>query len=204
MVRLIPKDEKFQDLFVADAEVILTAARRLEEMITAYDRLEERVAEIRALEHRGDEIDTEVQVRLDRAFITPFDREDIHDLVIHLDDVLDEIQEVAEAFIIYDISATSEDARQLAGILSAQIVQLGQAINGLDGLKGIEPHAVEVHRLENEADALSRAAIGRLFRGGFDAIDVIKWREIYSGIEEAIDAAEDAVEVIERILAKNV
>ncbi len=204
MVRLIPKDEKFQDLFVADAEVILTAARRLEEMITTYDRLDERVAEIRALEHRGDEIDTEVEVRLDRAFITPFDREDIHDLVVHLDDVLDEIQEVAETFVMYDITATNEDARQLAAILSAQVVQLGEAIRKLDGLKDIEPHVFEVHQLENEADALSRAAIGRLFRGGFDAIDVIKWREIYSGIEEAIDAAEDAVEVIERILAKSV
>ena len=204
MVRLIPKDEKFQDLFVADAENMLTAARRLEEMITSYDRLEERVAEIRALEHRGDEIDTEVQVRLDRAFITPFDREDIHDLVVHLDDVVDEIQEVAETFIIYDIEATNEDARQLAAILSAQAVQLSQAIGKLDGLKELEPHVFEVHQLENEADALSRAAIGRLFRGGFDAIDVIKWREIYSGIEEAIDAAEDAVEVIERIVAKSV
>ncbi len=204
MVRLIPKDEKFQDLFVADAEIILTAARRLEEMITTYDRLDERVAEIRALEHRGDEIDTEVEVRLDRAFITPFDREDIHDLVVHLDDVLDEIQEVAETFVIYDIEATNEDARQLAAILSAQVVQLGEAIRKLDGLKDVEPHVYEVHQLENEADALSRAAIGRLFRGGHDAIDVIKWREIYSGIEEAIDAAEDAVEVIERILAKSV
>ena len=204
MVRLIPKDEKFQDLFVADAEIILTAARRLEEMITTYDRLDERVAEIRALEHRGDEIDTEVEVRLDRAFITPFDREDIHDMVVHLDDVLDEIQEVAETFVIYDIEATNEDARQLAAILSAQAVQLGEAIGKLDGLKDIEPHVFEVHQMENEADALSRAAIGRLFRGGHDAIDVIKWREIYSGLEEAIDAAEDAVEVIERIMAKSV
>ncbi len=204
MVRLIPRDEKFQDLFIADVGIIVTAARQLEEMITSYDRLEERVAEIRALEHRGDEIDTEVQVRLDRAFITPFDREDIHDLVVHLDDVLDEIQEIAETFIIYDIAATNEDARQLSAILSAQAVQLSEAIGKLDGLKDLEPHIFEIHHLENEADALSRAAIGRLFRGGFDAIDVIKWREIYNGLEEAIDAAEDAVEVIERILAKSV
>ncbi len=203
MVRLIPKDEKFQDLFVADAQNMLTAARQLEEMITSFDRLEERVSEIRALEHRGDEIDTEIEVRLDRAFITPFDREDIHDLVVHLDDVVDEIQEVAETFIIYDITVTNEDARQLAAILSAQAVQLSEAIGKLDGLKDLEPHIHQVHHLENEADALSRAAIGRLFRGGFEAIDVIKWREIYSGLEEAIDAAEDAVEVIERIQAKS-
>jgi predicted phosphate transport protein (TIGR00153 family) len=203
MVRLIPRDEKFQDLFEEDAENMLTAARKLEDMITTYDRLEERVAEIRTLEHRGDEIDTEVQVRLDRAFITPFDREDIHDLVVHVDDVVDGIQEVAETFIIYDVAAPNEDARQLAAILSAQAAQLSQAIHKLDGLKDIGPTIQEVHDLENEADALSRAAIGRLFRGGFEAIDVIKWREIYNGLEETIDAAEDAVEVIERILAKN-
>jgi predicted phosphate transport protein (TIGR00153 family) len=203
MVRLIPRDEKFQDLFDEDAENMLKAARQLEDMITNYDRLEERVAEIRTLEHRGDEIDTEVQVRLDRAFITPFDREDIHDLVVHVDDVVDGIQEVAETFIIYDVAAPNEDARQLAAILSAQAAQLNHAIHKLDGLKDIAPTINEVHDLENEADALSRAAIGRLFRGDFEAIDVIKWREIYNGLEETIDAAEDAVEVIERILAKN-
>src|SRR5512136_1009425 len=103
MVRIIPRDEKFQALFVQDGENMLTAARKLEEMISVYDRLEERVAEIRVLEHRGDEIDTEVEVRLDRAFITPFDRADIHDLVSRVDDVVDGIQEVAETFVIYGV-----------------------------------------------------------------------------------------------------
>jgi len=203
MVRLIPKDERFQELFVDDARILLEAARKLEEMIGVYDRLDERVAEIRTLEHAGDEIDNEVEVRLDRAFITPFDREDIHDLVSRLDDVIDGIQEVAETFVIYDVKSPTEDARRLAGILSAQANQLNEAVGKLETMKGIEPYLKEIHELENEADGLSRSAVARLFRDGVEAIDVIKWRDIYLALENTIDAAEDAGEVIERIVAKN-
>jgi predicted phosphate transport protein (TIGR00153 family) len=203
MVRLIPRDERFQELFVEDAQVLLEAARKLEDMVGVYDRLDERVAEIRALEHRGDEIDTEVEVRLDRAFITPFDREDIHDLVSRLDDILDRIQETAETFVIYDVMTPTDDARRLVGILSAQANQLNEAIGKLEGLKGMESNLKAIHDLENEADGLSRAAVARLFRGGHEAIEVIKWRDIYTVLENTIDAAEDAGEVIERILAKN-
>ena len=203
MVRLIPKDEKFHELFIEDARILLEAARKLEEMVSVYDRLDERVSEIRALEHEGDEIDKEVEARLDRAFITPFDREDIHELVSRLDDVLDGIQEVAETFVIYDVKVPTDDARRLAGILTAQALQLSEAIGKLESLKGIEPHVRQIHELENEADGLSRAAVARLFRGGIEAIEVIKWRDVYTALENTIDAAEDAVEVIERIVAKN-
>jgi predicted phosphate transport protein (TIGR00153 family) len=203
MVRLIPKDERFQELFVEDARNMLEASRKLEELVDVYDRLDERIAEIRALEHRGDEIDTEVEVRLDRAFITPFDREDIHELVSRIDDVVDGIQETAETFLIYDVKAPTDDARRLTGILSAQANQINEAIGKLESLKGLDGHIKEVHELENEADSLSRAAVARLFREGVEAIDVIKWRDIYMSLENTIDAAEDAVEVIERILAKN-
>jgi len=203
MVRLIPKDERFQELFVDDGRNMLEAARKLEEMIVAYDRLEERVAEIRVLEHRGDELDEEVEVRLDRAFITPFDRADIHDLVVGIDDVVDGIQEVAETFVIYNVDQPTDDARRLAAILSAQAFQLNEAIAKLETLKGIQPHLKEIHELENEADGLSRAAVARLFRDNPDPLNVIKWRDIYLALENTIDAAEDAGEVIERIVAKS-
>ena len=149
-------------------------------MIAVYDRLDERVSEIRVLEHEGDEIDNEVEARLDRAFITPFDREDIHDLVSRIDDVLDGIQEVAETFVIYDVKKPTNDARRLAGILAAQALQLSEAIAKLESLKGIEPHVRQIHELENEADGLSRAAVARLFRDGIEAIEVIKWRDVYT------------------------
>jgi predicted phosphate transport protein (TIGR00153 family) len=203
MVRLIPRDEKFFDLFVADGENLLEAARKLEAMVGSYDRLDERVAEIQALEKQGDQIDDEIAVRLERSFITPFDREDIHELAVHLDDVLDGIQASAETFVIYGIERPDEDARQMVGIISAQAVQLLEALNKLERGKGLTTHLATVHDLEHQADGLSRAAIGRLFRDGRDPLEVIKLRDLYRELEETIDAAEDAAEVIERILAKS-
>jgi predicted phosphate transport protein (TIGR00153 family) len=202
MVRLIPRDEKFYDLFIRDGENLLEAARKLEEMINSYDRLDERVAEIQVLEKRGDEIDDELNARLKRSFITPFDREDIHELVVHLDDVVDGIQATAEIFVIYGITKPDDDVKQLVGLLTGQAVQLLEALTSLEGKRDVGPHLQQIHELEHKADALSRAAIGRLFRGGQDPLEVIKLRDLYSELEETIDAAEDAAEVIERILAK--
>ena len=202
MVRLIPRDEKFYDLFIRDGENLLEAARKLEELVNNYDRLDERVAEIQVLEKRGDEIDDEVNARLKRSFITPFDREDIHELVVHLDDVVDGIQATAEIFVIYGITSPDDDVKQLVGLLTGQAVQLLEALTSLEGKRDVGPHLQQIHELEHKADALSRAAIGRLFKGGHDPLEVIKLRDLYSELEETIDAAEDAAEVIERILAK--
>jgi predicted phosphate transport protein (TIGR00153 family) len=202
MVRLIPRDEKFFDLFIRDGENLLEAARKLEAMVASYDRLDERVAEIQALEKRGDQIGTEVAVRLERSFITPFDREDIHELVIHLDDVVDGVQAAAETFVIYGIEQPDDAVRQLVGILGGQAVELLAALTKLERGRDLATHLATVHDLEHQADGLSRAAIGRLFRGGLDPLEVIKLRDIYRLLEETIDAGEDAAEVIERILAK--
>ncbi len=202
MVRLIPRDEKFIEIFIQDAENLLAAARELDALVTNYDRLGERVAEIQRLEHRGDELDTEIQARLERAFITPFDREDIHELVVRLDDVVDGIQEVAEALVIYDVDQPTHEAVELAGIIAAQADHLIAAVRKLDGFDGIEVHLRAIHELENRADGLSRAAIATLFREDHEPLHVIKWMDLYKELEETIDAAEDACEVIERIVAK--
>jgi uncharacterized protein len=203
MVRLIPRDEKFFELFITDGENLLEAARKLEAMVTSYDRLDERVAEIQALEKRGDQIDTEVALRLERSFITPFDREDIHQLVVLLDDVVDGIQAAAETFIIYGITRPDDAVKQMVGILAGQAVELLAALTKLEKGKDLGTHLATVHDLEHQADGLSRAAIGRLFRDKLDPLEVIKLRDLYRTLEETIDAAEDAAEVIERILAKS-
>jgi predicted phosphate transport protein (TIGR00153 family) len=202
MVRLIPRDEQFFDLFTRTGEIILEASRKLDAMLSTYDRLQERVAEIQALEKQGDGVDREVSARLQRSFITPFDREDIHELSTHLDDVLDGIQATAETFLIYKVQRPSDEAKEMAGILAAQAVQLLEALTKLERGKDIEPHLETVHDLEHRADGISRAAIGRLFEAGSDPLEVIKLRDIYQSLEDTIDAAEDAAEVIERILAK--
>lgn len=200
--RLIPKDQKFIDLFIADGENLLAAARELEQLLSVYDNLDARVQRIRELEHKGDEIDNELEERLERAFVTPFDREDIHELSARLDDVCDGIQETAETLVLYGVKQPTPAAKELGAILAAQAEELAQALRKIEGLKGLEPHLKRVHDLENQADGLSRAAIAALFQDGQEALEVIKWRDIYHALEEAIDAAEDAGEVLERMLHK--
>ncbi len=202
MPRLIPRDEAFQEIFIKDGENLLEAARALNGLFTDFDRLDERVGTIQALEHQGDEIDMDIAARLERSFITPFDREDIHELYVRLDDVVDGIQEAAETVVIYAIDAPTVEARRLAGIIAAQGEQLLEALRKLDHLETAGMHLKAIHDLENEADGLSRAAIGRLFREEVDPLTVIKLRDLYKVLEDTIDAAEDAAEVIERIAAK--
>ncbi len=150
--RLLPKDPKFFELFAADGDNLAAAAAALKQMVDAYDRLDERVSTIQALEKRGDEIDDEVNRRLEDAFVTPFDREDIHELVSRLDDVVDGIQSIAETFVIYGVNEPTDEARRLAAILDGQAVELAAALQKLDGLKDLERHLVAVHQLEKEAD----------------------------------------------------
>ena len=201
--RLLPKDVKFFDLFIQDGENLELAAGRLHEMVDRYDRLDERVVEIQAFEKRGDEIDREIMRRLEDAFVTPFDREDIHELAARLDDVVDGIQAIAETFVIYGVVRPTDEARRLAKIIMEQAVELIAALRGLNGLRGLEPHLAAVHTLEHEADGLSRAAIARLFREAGDPLEVIKWRDLYGALEDTIDAAEDAAEAIERMSHKS-
>jgi predicted phosphate transport protein (TIGR00153 family) len=200
--RLLPKDPKFFELFVADGDNLVAAAGALHELVDNYDRLEARIANIQALEKRGDEIDSEVNRRLEDAFVTPFDREDIHELVSRLDDVVDGIQSVAEAFVIYGVSQPTAEAKRLAAILDGQAGELSAALGKLDGLKDLEGNLAAIHQLEKEADGISRAAVARLFRDEMPVIEVIKWRDLYNDLENAIDAAEDAAEAIERMYHK--
>ena len=200
--RILPKDPKFFELFIADGDNLEAATGALNEMVEQYDRLDERIAGIQALEKRGDEIDREVTRKLEDAFVTPFDREDIHELVSRLDDVVDGVQAIAETFVIYGVAAPTPEARRLAAILDGQGKELAQALRKLDGLKDLERHFDAVHELENEADGLSRAAVAKLFRDDLPPIDVIKWRDLYNDLEETIDAAEDAAEAMERMYHK--
>ena len=202
-IRLMPRDEKFFDLFITDGENLVLGAEELAALMQDYDQLEDRVARIQVIEHAGDELGDEVIERLERAFITPLDRGDIHELARRMDDVLDRIQEIAETLQIYDIKAPTDEARRLSDILAEQTAQILSALRKLEGMKGLDPELRRVHELENEADGLSRAAIGRLFREAKDPLDVIKWRDVYLSLEESIDAAEDVAEIIARMVHKN-
>jgi predicted phosphate transport protein (TIGR00153 family) len=201
--RIIPREERFFDLFVEDAANVLGGARLLEAMLRSYDVVERRSGEIRDAEHRGDEISHDIGHRLEHTFVTPFDREDIHRLISALDDVLDLVEEVADTFVLYRIDAPTATAVQQASIIVRQCEQLHEALLHLRGFKNLEKYWIEVHRLENEGDQLVRAAIAGLFEGETDAIELVKWKEIYSLLESAVDACEDVANIIERIVVKH-
>jgi predicted phosphate transport protein (TIGR00153 family) len=202
-MRLIPTDEKFHELFIAHGERVQEAANKLEAMTASYTNVQEQVAAIRAVEKEGDKIVGEVHRRLERSFITPYDRADIHDLTSYLDNILDGIQAAAETFVIYGINAPTDEAKEFTSILSAQASQLVEALGKLSTHTGIAPHLATINDLEHRADGLSRSSVGRLFRESTDAIEVIKLRDLYQQLEEAVDAAQDAGKVISRILAKH-
>ena len=199
---LIPREERFFDLFVEDAANVLGAARMLEAMLRSYDQLERRAGEIRDAEHRGDEISHDIGRRLERTFVTPFDREEIHNLISALDDVLDWIEETADTFVLYRIEAPSAVAVQQASIIVRQCEVLHQALGHLRGFKGLEEYWIEVHRLENEGDRLARTAIAGLFENEKDPIELIKWKDVYTLLEQTVDKCEDVANIVERIVVK--
>ena len=203
MLRRIPREERFFDLFIEDAANVLGAARLLEAMLRTYDQVERRAGEIRDAEHRGDEMSHDIGRRLERTFVTPFDREEIHALISALDDVLDYIEEAADTFVLYHIDSPTPVAVQQASIVVRQCEQLHEALSHLRGFRNLEQYWIEVHRLENEGDLLARRAIADLFEKQKDPVELIKWKDVYTILETTIDKCEDVANIIERIVVKN-
>ncbi len=201
--RLIPREERFYDLFAEDAANVLVGARQLEAMLRTYDEVDRRAREIRETEHRGDEISHDIGHRLEATFVTPFDREEIHALISGLDDVLDMVEEVADTFVLYHIPAPTSSAVQQASLIVRQVEQIHEALLNLRGFRDLERFVIEVHRLENEGDRIARAAIAGLFEQDHPALDVIKWKDVYSLLEDSIDKCEDVAQIIERIVVKH-
>jgi uncharacterized protein len=200
---LIPREEKFFDLFVEDARNVLSAARLLEQFFRNYGERERLASQLLDAEHLGDQMSHEIGHKLEQTFVTPFDREDIHALISRLDDIIDFIEEVADTCILYNIEAPTPVAVAQAEIVVRQCEQLAQGLGQLRTFKDLDKYWIEVHRLENEGDRVVRQAMAELFKNGQDPIEVIKWKDVYSLLEKAIDACEDAANVIERIVVKH-
>ena len=196
----IPREEKFFDLFVEDAHNVLAGARILHEFFRSYEHRERLASELRDAEHRGDLLSHDIGQRLVTTFVTPFDREDIHQLISRLDDILDFIEEVADTCVLYKIDRPTAAAAEQASIIVRQCEELVRALEKLKSFKDVEEHWIEIHRLENEGDRISRQAMAELFTNGADPVTVIKWKDVYALLEEAVDACEDAANVIERIV----
>ena len=199
----IPRERRFYELFEEQASVIVSSAGLLERALADGADLPTRRREIKALEHKGDELTHEIVRTLNRTFVTPFDHEDIYALASGLDDILDYIEEVADTANLYGITTIPEPARELARLLAQAVAHLEQAIGKLESGKGIDEHSAEVHRLEDVGDAASRRAIAELFSGQHQPLEVIKLKDLYGLLEDALDRCETVANVLEGIATKN-
>jgi predicted phosphate transport protein (TIGR00153 family) len=196
-------DREYFDLFERAGTNIERATQLLDEMLADYPERRSLAQEIRDREHDGDQLTHEIIRRLNQTFVTPIDREDILQLASALDDIVDYTEEVADYLGLYRIEAPMEQAQTLAAVLHAAGRQIAEAIPLVRGFKDIGNYIVEVHRLENEADGIVRGAIASLFEVGIDPMVVIRWKDIFERLENAIDSTERAAYILEGIVIKN-
>jgi predicted phosphate transport protein (TIGR00153 family) len=196
-------DREFFTLFERAGTNIERAARLLDEMLEEYPERRGLAQDILTCEQDGDKLTHEIIRRLNQTFVTPIDREDILQLASALDDIVDYTEEVADYLGLYRIEAPMVQAQRLAGVLREATRQIAEAIPEVRGFKDISQHTVEVHRLENEADRIVREAIASLFEVGIDPMVVIRWKDIFERLENAIDSTEKAAYILEGIVIKN-
>ena len=201
--RLIPRDERFFDDFQALVDQIRAGAELLEQMLAPDHPIWDKADEIKEVEHRCDSLTHAIIERLNRTFVTPLDREDIHALARSLDDVMDAIDAASSRIRLYRLDKVRFGAREHARIITASTAQVRAAMQTLEQKKGVViDYAIEINRLENEADRMHQEAIRRLFDEEHDPIVVMKWKEALDFLEEATDRCEDVANVLEGVVVK--
>jgi len=201
--RLIPREERFYQDFQALADELKRGAALLEEMLAPDRPSWDKAGEIKEVEHKCDVLTHEIIQRLNRTFVTPLDREDIHELARSLDDVMDAIDASATLIRLYRLETVRYGARELARIITACTDQVRLGLDALEHHKAVITHAVEINRLENEADRTHQEAVVRLFDGEHDPLVVIKWKETFDFLEAATDRCEDVANVLEGVVVKH-
>ena len=202
-LNLFPRDEQFFDLYGKMAKEIQAASQLLEQLLATEPPDVAQVEPIRDAEHRCDALTHDAIQRLHRTFITPFDREDLYALATTLDTVMDAIDHTASLVRLYKIQVVRPGARELARTVSASSERMHLALDALATKKPVSPHAVEINRLENEADRIYQEAVRTLFESETDAIMIIKWKEVYDNLERITDCCEDVANVIEGVVVKH-
>lgn len=198
-----PRDREFFDLFEEASANILRAADLLDRMLRNYPETKELAREIHLCEQEGDRITHDIVNRLNQTFVTPIDREDILELASNLDDIVDLTEEVADYLGLYKVEAPMEQAQRLAHILMQASRQIAEAMPRMRDFKDISHYTVEIHRLENEGDRVVREAIASLFDNGIDPMVVIRWKDLFERLEEAVDATERVANTLSGIVIKN-
>jgi predicted phosphate transport protein (TIGR00153 family) len=198
-----PRDRVYFELFEEAGQNILTAADLLDQMLSNYPDSKDLAREILDCEHEGDRIIHDIIDRLNHTFVTPIDREDILALASALDDIVDYTEEVADYLGLYKIEAPMDQSITLARVLRSAAKQIADAITQLRDFRDISRYTVEIHRLENEGDRITRESIAGLFDAGIDPMVVIRWKDLYERLEAAIDATERVANIMEGIVIKN-
>ena len=201
--RVVPRDDRFYDLFDQAAGATVEAAVLLRDLLAnGGDRVRAH-EEIRRLEHVGDEVTREIVRHLNTSFVTPFDREDIHALSSTLDDILDAIEAVADLMVLHNIDKALNEMEEQADVLVRAAEQTREAVSRLRGFRDLEEVWQEIHRLEDEGDQVYRRTVARLFSGDFDAMSVLRWKDLVDQLEAAVDSCEQVATVVESIALKH-
>ena len=206
MFNLLPKDTVFYDLFEGLSRHAVSSAEHLRQMCKHFPNVEPHIKRIRDEEHAADQLAHTALDRLDRTFITPFDREDIHELVGGLDDIIDGIDALAKRFPLFHVKSVEALFEKQADLLVEATVAVSEAVHRLRRsrkLSELSDKLIEIHHKESLGDDNHHAALSHLFEGTIDALEVMKWKEIYDYIEDAIDGCEDVGNTLERIVLKN-
>jgi predicted phosphate transport protein (TIGR00153 family) len=203
MFSLIPRDNSFFAMFSAMSDNLIAGARTLVDLFANYQDVEKQIEQIHRIEREGDELTHAILTKLNQTFITPFDREDIHELASKLDDVLDFVNAAGARIVMYRITTPPPAAGELAAIILQQCQELQKAVSLMQKNGNILAHCVEINRLENEADQVSQQAIARLFECEKDPINLIKIKELLEFLERATDKAEDVANILETVVLKS-
>jgi uncharacterized protein len=200
---IAPRDREFFDLFEEAGGNIVRAADLLEQLLRGWPDTKELARDILICEQEGDRITHDIIRRLNETFVTPIDREDIHALASALDDVVDFTEEVADYLGLYKIEAPMEQGQALAKVLHQAARQIAEAMPRLRGFQDLSHYTVEINRLENDGDRITREAMASLFDNGIDPMVVIRWKDIYERLESAIDSTEHVANILESVVIKN-
>ena len=202
---LVPRTTEFYDLFTRAAENALETARLVERRFREFPEQGVRQADVKALEHKGDDLTRELIELLNTQYVTPFDREDIYELASALDDVVDHIENASDLLGLYKVEQTRDEAIEQCRVLVLAVEHLVKGVGELRNLRRVQQHLLEVKQLEDEGDRVVRGAIASLFEGGgADPMSVIRWKDIFEALEDALDACETAADVVGNIVVKNV
>jgi hypothetical protein len=206
MFAFTPKEDKFYEFFVQTANIAYTEAKLLLDFLNNLENSEENLKKLKEVEHEGDKKQHEILEQLNKTFITPIDREDIYIIAKDMDDIIDYIESTASRFVMFNVNECTEDAISLSKMIvqcCKELIVIMEELKNMKTSKQLSKKIIEVNRIEEDGDVISRKAIGDIFRKDIKVIDVIKWREIYQYLEDTLDACEDLANVIEGVVMKN-